>query len=154
MGMYTPNIANVLNKLATRNTDMRQRRVVNASPSQAPTDCVIKSELTGAVNNLNSQINNLANSIPSSIYYENDYTLTSSGTTIPSPVYKPGKKFWLLFIQQDGTGGRTFSFDTNTSAVSSGIDTTAGTLSAFLLVYRKSTKKWVFACQPTTGMAL
>jgi hypothetical protein len=58
--MNQPLTNNIVNKLSTKNLDMKQRRVINSATSQDTNDCVVQSELTNSVTNLQSSIDDVS----------------------------------------------------------------------------------------------
>lgn len=137
----------LINKLTTKNIDMKGRRVINSSKSRALTDGVIKSELDDAVDTLTRLISLLNIKIP--MIAISDQVLTAASTEIKPP--KSGN-IWIAIIRQDGTGGRAITWSSRVSGASASINTTASTLSTFILAYSQHYNKWVMVGQPTTGM--
>jgi hypothetical protein len=78
-----------------------------------------------------------------------DQTLTSNVTLTPPA---DAGEILSYVIRQDAAGGHTIGFDTNFSAYSASIDTTANTISTFLFLYSSTYSKYVMVGQPTTGM--
>jgi hypothetical protein len=137
---------------------MSGRRVIGSSPSQAPNDCIVQSELTSAIAGVNDTLDQTNNTLSQLMRGRpfvviTDTTLTASLTS--STALSPPAKglLWVVIVRQNSTGGWAIVWSSTVSGASVNIDTTASTISTFLFAYSSTFGKWIMIGQPTTGMA-